>query len=200
METLRKEGESVLRVFLLLGLILWGGLTRTSAQGIGLKTNLAYWATTTPNAGAEFGLGRRTTLDVSLGYNPWTLNRSENRKAKHVLVMPEFRYWLCESFRGHFFGLHTGYTYYNISGIGVPFHSGTHGNRYQGWATGLGLSYGYSWVLGRRWNLEATVGLGYVYTDYEYYDCITCGDYYGRRSRHLFTPTKLGITLIYRIK
>lgn len=197
---LRTRERFGLRIFLSLGLILWGSVSALRAQGFSVKTNMLYWATTTPNIGIEFGLGRRTTLDVAAGYNPWTLDRAENRKAKHVLVMPEFRYWLCESFRGHFFGLHTGYTYYNIGGVNVPFHSGTRDNRYQGWATGVGLSYGYAWVLGRRWNLEATVGFGYVYTDYKYYDCITCGDYYGRRSRHLFTPTKLGITLIYRIK
>lgn len=187
-------------LLLLVGIILWGGIAKVAAQQVAVKTNLLYWATSTPNLGAEFGLGNRTTLDVSFGYNPWTLNRAENRKLRHVLVMPEFRYWLCESFRGHFFGLHTGYTYYNISGVGIPFHSGTRGNRYQGWATGVGISYGYSWVLGRRWNLEATVGLGYVYTDYKKYDCVTCGDYLGRQSRHFFMPTKAGITLIYRIK
>lgn len=195
------KGKQLLhRLLLFVGVIWWGGTTGVAAQQVAVKTNLLYWATSTPNVGAEFGLGDRTTLDVSFGYNPWTLNRAENRKVRHVLVMPEFRYWLCESFRGHFFGLHTGYTYYNISGVGIPFHSGTRGSRYQGWATGLGLSYGYSWVLGRRWNLEATVGLGYVYTDYRKYDCVTCGDYLGRQSKHLFTPTKAGITLIYRIK
>lgn len=195
-----REKQLLPRLLLFVGIIWWGGTTGVAAQQIAAKTNLLYWATSTPNVGAEFGLGDRTTLDVSFGYNPWTLNRAENRKVRHVLVMPEFRYWLCESFRGHFFGLHTGYTYYNISGVDIPFHSGTRGSRYQGWATGLGLSYGYSWVLGRRWNLEATIGLGYVYTDYRKYDCVTCGDYLGRQSKHLFTPTKAGITLIYRIK
>lgn len=61
------------------------------------------------------------------------------------MVMPEFRYWLCERYNGHFFGLHSGYAFYNISGVRIPFQSkSTKDHRYQGWATGLGLSYGYS--------------------------------------------------------
>ena len=127
-----------------------------NAQDIAAKTNLLYWSTTTPNLSLEFGLGQRTTLDLTGAYNPWTLDKDKNKKIKHWLVMPEFRYWLCERYNGHFFGLHSGYAYYNISGVRIPFRSkSTKDHRYQGWATGVGLSYGYSWILGKRWNLEA---------------------------------------------
>ena len=68
----------------------------------------------------EFGLGEQTTLELTGGYNPWTLDKEQNKKLKHWLVMPEFRYWLCERFNGHFFGIHTGYTFYNISGVRIP--------------------------------------------------------------------------------
>ena len=34
-----------------------------------------------------------------------------------------FRYWLCERYNGHFFGLHSGYAFYNISGVRIPFQS-----------------------------------------------------------------------------
>ena len=73
-------------------------------------------------------------------------------------------------------------------------------HRYQGWATGLGLSYGYNWILGKRWNLEATLGFGYVYTNYDKYDCATCGKFRGSQDKHYFGPTKAGISIIYMIK
>ena len=79
-----------------------------NAQDIAAKTNLLYWSSTTPNLSFEFGLGKRTTLDLTGAYNPWTLNKDSNKKIKHWLVMPEFRYWLCERYNGHFFGLHSG--------------------------------------------------------------------------------------------
>ena len=136
-------------LLLLLGTMLGAG--SAVAQKVAVKTNIPYWATTTPNLGFEFGLGARTTLDISGGYNFWTLNREANRKIKHFVVMPEVRWWLCERFNGHFFGLHAGYTEYNISNVRIPFRpASSKDHRYQGWGAGVGISYGYSWIIGRR--------------------------------------------------
>ena len=180
--------------------VLWLG-SQVNAQVIAGKTNFLYWGTTTPNLGLEVGLGKKTTLELVGGYNPWTLDKDENKKIKHWLVMPEFRYWLCERFNGHFFGLHTGYTFYNVSGVRIPFQEEwTKDHRYQGWATGVGLSYGYSWVLGKRWNIEASIGVGYVYTNYDRYECATCGRFKGSEDKHYFGPTKASISLIYIFK
>ena len=105
------------RLILGIFLVVWWCGNLVCAQDIAVKTNLLYWATSTPNIGFEFGLGKRTTLDLVGGYNPWTLNKDDNKKIKHWMVMPEFRYWLCERFNGHFFGIHTGFAEYNISGF-----------------------------------------------------------------------------------
>ena len=64
----------------------------------------------------------------------------------------------------------------------------------------LGISYGYSWILGKRWNIEATIGFGYAYSNYDKYDCATCGRFKGSQDKHYFGPTKAGISLIYIIK
>ncbi len=172
------------------------------AQDIAVKTNLLYWATTTPNLGAEFGLGDRTSIEITGGYNPWTLDKDSNTKIKHWKVQPEFRYWLCERFNGHFFGVHAGYTFYNIAGVRIlPYgDASTKDHRFQGWGVGGGLSYGYSWIIGKNWNLEATLGLGYIYSCYDKYECRTCGRFRGTEDNHYIGPTKLGISLIYIIK
>ena len=173
-----------------------------AAQRFGVKTNALHWATAgTLNAGLEAGLGKRTSLELTGDYNPWTLDRDENRKLKFWSVMPEFRYWLCERFNGHFFGLHSGYGEYNISGVRIPFQNkSTQEHRYEGWATGIGISYGYTWILGKRWNLEANIGAGYIYTKYDKYECKTCGRFKDNQKKHYFGPTKAGISLIYIIK
>lgn len=179
---------------------LWGA-GQSFAQDIAVKTNLPYWLTTTPNIGLEFGLGKRTTISLTGGYNPWTLDKDANRKVKHWMVMPEFRYWLCENFNGHFFGLHSGYTFYNISAVRIPFQDkSTAQHRFQGWATGVGISYGYSWIIGKRWNIEATLGFGYIYSEYDKYECVTCGRFKGSNDKHYFGPTNVGVSLIYVIK
>ena len=177
--------------------ICWAG-GRAWAQDIGVKTNILYWTTSTPNLGFEFGLGKRTTLDLAGGYNPWTLDREANRKIRHWMVMPEFRYWLCERFNGHFFGLHAHYAEYNAGGIN--FNADFHRNRYQGHLYGAGLSYGYQWLIGKRWNLEATVGLGYARLWDRKYPIAECGEVIRTRSRNYFGPTKIGLALIFIIK
>lgn len=171
-----------------------------SAQYLTLKTNLLYGATTTPNLGLEIGLGQKTTLDVSGGYNPFTF--SNNTKFKHWLVQPEFRYWLCERFNGSFFGLHLHGGEYNIGGLNLPFGMWPEleNFRYQGYFYGAGISYGYQWVLGNRWSLEATAGLGYARFHYDKYECPRCGDFIKTGDKDYFGPTKLGVTLIFVIR
>lgn len=177
------------------------------AQKAGIKTNLLYDATTTMNLGVEFGLARKWTLDVSGNYNPWDF---DGRKMKHWLVQPGVRYWLCEKFNGHFFGLHTHGGQYNFGGMlpwgfsdGKMFgikNQNIIENRYQGWLVGAGISYGYQWILGNRWSLEATLGLGYAYLNYKQYPCGKCGKKIKDDHKNYFGPTKIGISLIYIIK
>ena len=184
-------------------------LESVSAQKIGVKSNVLYDAMTTMNVGVEFGIAPQWTLDISGGLNPWTF--SENRKMKHWVVQPEFRWWSCRRFSGHFVGAHLLGGQFNFGGM-LPwgFHSGKMfgsigGNaildhRYEGWGAGFGASYGYHWILGRRWGLEATLGVGYLFLKYDKYRCEKCGELEARTTGHYFGPTKVGLTLIFLIK
>lgn len=178
------------------------------AQKAAVKTNLLYDATSTLNLGFELGLSPKWTLDISGNLNPWTFD--DNRKMKHWLVQPEFRYWFCEKFNGHFLGLHAHGAQYNWGGM-LPwgFSNGKmfgmenrqmSNNRYEGWLVGAGISYGYQWILGNHWNLEASVGVGYAYLSYGKYRCQKCGDKIADEHRNYFGPTKAAISLIYIIK
>lgn len=167
-----------------------------SAQHVGVKTNLLYDASTTANLGLEIGLAPRWTLDISANYNPWTF--SENKKFKHLLLQPEARYWFCERFNGHFVGLHL---------LGGPFNAGgiPLGNlkdyRFQGWLAGAGIAYGYQWMLSKHWNLEASLGVGYVQARYDKYECARCGKKLQTgRKEGFVTPTRFAVSIIYLIK
>lgn len=174
--------------------------TPFSAASTGVKTNLLYDLTSTINLGVEFRTAAKYSLDISANYNPWTF--SNNKKLKHFLIQPELRYWTCEAFNGHFFGLHALYARYNIGGVRLPFFPADtfRGIRYQGNLYGAGISYGYQWYLSPRWNLEATLGLGYVRLDYSAYECHTCGRELYQSNKNYLGPTKAGISLIYIIK
>lgn len=170
-------------------------------QKIGLKTNALYWATTTPNIGAEMAVGRKWTVDVSGGYNPWEFG--DNKKIKHWAAQSELRYWLCDTFEGHFFGVHAQGGEFNISGVKLPnFIFGSHSEdyRYQGYFVGAGISYGYQWILSPRWNMEANIGFGYNYIKYDKYEPCDCGDHLGNESTNYFGPTRIGLSFIYLIK
>lgn len=160
-----------------------------------IKTNALYWATTTANLGFEVGLSKKLTLDVSGNYNPWEF--SNNKQIKHWLVQPELRYWLCERFYGHFFGLHAHYAEANVSNLNI-FGLGDY--RYQGNIYGAGISYGYQWILNKRWSMEATVGVGYARLNFDKYNCGTCGSKIGKEHKNYFGPTKIALSIIYVIK
>ena len=67
------------------------------SQNVALKTNALYWATTTPNLGIEASVGKKSTLQLFYGLNPWKQSGGDQSSLRHWLVMPEYRYWFCES-------------------------------------------------------------------------------------------------------
>ena len=173
-----------------------------SAQEIGIKTNLVSDALLNANIGAEMRLSPKWSIDITGDFNFWDL--SHDRKWKHWTVMPEARYWLCDALGGHFFGAHLLGGEFNVGNLDLPFSFlGTdfrqlRDNRFQGWQAGVGIAYGYSWLLSKHWNLEAEIGIGYVYARYDRFECADCGrKVESDRSHHYFGPTKAAINLVY---
>lgn len=168
-----------------------------SAQDIGLKTNLLYWATTTPNIGLEMQAGRRHTAQLFYGLNPWTFDNG--KKLRHWVLQPEYRYWFCQTFDGWFVGAHVMGGQFNAGGIHMPLGllGDFRDNRYEGWFAGGGLTAGYQWPLSRHWNLETSVGVGYDYIHYYRYECRDCGNKNGAADRNYVGPTKAALELIY---
>ena len=166
------------QVLLIIALVLLsaGAFAQQRDKGVyqpvfAVKTNALYWATTTPNLGFEVALSPKITLDISGNYNPWTF--SDNEKLKHWLVQPELRYWLCDRFSGHFLGIHAHYAEFNVGGIKML---GLDKYRYQGNLYGGGISYGYHWILSKRWSIEGVIGVGYAHIEYDKYKCRKCYD------------------------
>jgi len=190
---------------LLLGLVFTiASITSAYSQKIAVKTNLLYDATTTMNLGVELGLNKKWTLDVSGNYNPWTF--SNNKKWKHWMAQPEAKYWLCEKFNGHYFGVHLHGGEFNVGGLNTDFKILSYNfadlkhYRYEGWFVGGGISYGYSWILSNRWNFEAGIGVGYAGFKYDKYECPECGSWLDDGFFNYFGVTKLALSIIYIIK
>lgn len=186
---------TLITVFLLLFASFSG-----KGQEYTLKTNLITWATTTPNLGFEMKTADQYTVQLFGSYNPFTLKA--NNKLKHWLVQPEVRWWTKEAFNGHFIGMHLIGGQFNAGGINMPFgllpDLDTH--RYEGWGIGGGISYGYQWKLSDRWNLEASLGLGYARLSYDKFPCEKCSKKIGEEKKNYFGPTKVALSIIYIIK
>lgn len=169
-------------------------------QKVAIKNNLLYDAILTPNLGIEVGLSRKSTLDFHVGYNPFTF--SDGKKFKHLLVQPEYRRWFCERFNGTFWGIHLHGGEFSIANLKWPtgrFPELKDG-RYEGYFIGGGLSIGHQWVLGNRWNIEATIGAGYAFIDYEQYRCAKCSPKPKDGTYHYFGITKAAVSIIFMIK
>ncbi|WP_099464468.1 MULTISPECIES: DUF3575 domain-containing protein [Parabacteroides] len=184
--------KKVLFLFLLLV-----GMSSAYGQKFAVKSNLLYDATATINLGAEIGLGKKWSLDISGNYNGWMMG--DQARWKHWMVQPEARYWLCEKFNGHFFGLHAHYADYNVGGFSL-FGDRLKNRRYQGYLYGAGLTYGYQWVLSNRWSIEAALGLGWAHMKDNEYPCATCGNKLPAETRDYFGVTKAAVSIIYFIK
>lgn len=173
------------------------GAANLYGQKVAVKSNLLYDLTTTLNLGVEVGLAPKWTLDLSGNYNPWKFGHEG--RLKHWLVQPEIRYWLCQKFDGHFFGLHAHYADYNVGGLKI-LGDNLKNHRYQGYLYGAGIGYGYQWILNNRWSMGAEIGIGWAHLKDDKYPCATCGSVLKKDSRDYFGVTKAAVSIIYFIK
>ena len=172
------------------------------AQNVAVKTNVLGDAFLNPNAAVEVGLAPKWTLDVSGSLNLWTVG--DGHKWRHWLVRPEARYWVCQRFAGHFFGLHAIGGQYNFGKLNIPFKflgsdfRELKHKRYEGWGIGAGLAYGYAWPISKHWNVEAEVGFGWIWTRFDSYPCANCGSKIDDGKTHNYVgPTKLAVNVVY---
>lgn len=159
-----------------------------SAQFYGIKVNTLGLATGTINAGAEISVAKQWSVDISGYFNPI---KTGNFRSQFWYVQPGVRYWLYEHFVGHFFAAHIAYGGYNI---------GNDRWHYKGWLTGLGFSYGYTWILSKQWNftLEGGLGLYYMRDKKRFYDL---DDWTPERIVHYkrlgLAPSKMEVSFTY---
>lgn len=168
-----------------------------------VKTNLLYAAgTLTPNLAFEVGVGRRSTIELSGSWNQWHRkgNAESNKKFNHYIVRPEYRYWFCERFTGHFIGGSLFGGQFNISQYEIPLFGFRKEHRNRGYMYGAGVTYGYHLPLARRWSVEFHIGVGVAQLEYEQYDCMVCVREYERKSKTYVGPTRAGINLVFMIK
>lgn len=158
-----------------------------------LKTNALFLGVAVLNAGAEFRLSRKLSLDIPVFYSPYTV--SSNYKVRVLGTQPEIRYWPGGTFKkGHFVGVHAHALKYNVS----------FGNRrYQDTKTplwGAGISYGYFIPLSKdRFSMELNIGIGYANMQYDIFEKENEPQLLRTEKMHYFGPTRAGVSFSYKL-
>lgn len=158
------------------------------AQRVALKTNLSDWITISPNLGAEFTLSSRLSLDIAIAVAPFNIKK--DLYFKQIRLQPELKYWLQSPLSRHYIGVTA---FYGTFDIGYK-EKGYYGDSYA-----AGLTYGYNWILSRRWNFELSAGVGGIHYRLGHY---TPGTKHPEpnESKWIIAPVKLGVSFIYVIK
>ena len=167
-----------------------------------LKTNMLYDAALIPNLGIEVYMGKRWTIALDWFY---TWFSSNNRH----------RYWQAY---GGYLGVrkYLGGERLNVKGERSLFPTGHHigaymlgltydvewgGKGYQAskFGFGGGLEYGYSKMIGRRWCIDFSIGVGFQDGEYKEYEPANDGTghyiWLSTRKRHWWGPTKAEVSL-----
>ncbi len=162
------------------------------AQRVAVKTNALQWICNAPNLGVEARLNRRLALDVSVLGSPMKMWVGGNR-VNSVRFEPRLRYYFNRPMARNFLSLDLGVGMYDA----VISHDYIQPMRFHGVYAQAGLSYGYSLVLSRNWNMEFTAGLGVAWLrGFKYPDSTTRPDDPNYTTWRV-VPSNLGVTLCY---
>ena len=172
----------------------------TWAQKVTVSNNLLYDTWLTPNLRVGLRLSPHWSMGLTAGYRPWPTDDNTSRKWKHLLLSPDLRYWTDSVGVHHFFGVNLIYSHYNVADVKFPFGlwKAVRDERRQGDLGAIGLFYGYSWPLGRYWNLETHIGAAVGYTKFDRYQCGHCGTKIGTEKK-VFVMPQAGVSIVYNI-
>lgn len=185
-----------------------------SEKTIYIKANAALLPVLVVNAGAEFQLAKKYTLQTDFLISPW--KSFAGHEASIGMLTVEGRYYFKEAFKGWYLGANiTGgafkiqkWSYWSdeiqINGNGevTPYIKSTLYE--EGYALMIGATAGYQFPIAKNWNMDIFLGFGNIQSYYKGYDRITGNRYdeaapgYNKSGEWL--PYRGGIMISYKIK
>lgn len=136
---------------------------RSEVRRFAIKTNLLYLAALMINVEGEYYFSPKFSLNLEWQY-AWWKNSQQHRYYRIATASPEFRYWFHRKSmdQGHFGGV------YVAAGIYEFMRNAQHGIQGE-FFVAAGLSYGYMMPVSRALNLEFSLGVGYMMTEFRQY-------------------------------
>lgn len=162
----------------------------TSNRYMALKTNLVYDIFAVLNLAYEVEVAKKWSVEIPVDWSLW--DWTQQKGVRTVTLQPGAKYWFDRAGEGSALGLNADISWFNVR---------WHDYRYQESRPALGASIFYSYLLnlGRGWKAEFLLGVGYVNLKYNKYYNIDNGALIQTKSRNYFGPTRIGISLAYKL-
>ncbi len=170
-----------------------------------LKTNMLYDALALPSVGAEFYVGKNWSVGINWTYGWWSKN-SSHRYWRAYGGDINVRRWFGRKaedkpLTGHHLGIYAGVVTYDFEFGGKGYMGGLpHRTLWDRCNYMGGIEYGYSLPIGRRLNIDFTVGIGYLGGKYLEYRPEGKRYVWEKTVRqNWFGPTKAEVSLVWLI-
>lgn len=168
-----------------------------------LQTNMLYDLAMLPSIAFEYYFGDNVSAAVHWTYGWWSTDR-RHRYWRAYGGDIAVRYWFGrraqeKPLTGHHAGAYYQALIYDFEFGGKGNMAGRPGvNLWERANHALGVEYGYSLPVGRRLNIDFTLGVGYMWGPYyEYKPINDCYVWQATRQRHWWGPTKLEVSLVW---
>lgn len=168
-----------------------------------LKSNMLSDVLAVPEIGAEFYLGKNMSIVGNWMYGWWDKN-SAHRYWRLYGGDIALRWWFGKAahekpLTGHHVGIYAGVLTYDFEFGGKGYMGGLPGKSlWDRCMRQVGIEYGYSLPIARRWNIDFTLGVGYLGGKYEeYVPMDKCYVWQATKQKTWIGPTKLEISLTW---
>lgn len=161
-----------------------------SAQKFSIATNLLDYANLgTLNLDFSYALSQHWSVVASAKYNPFIFKNGLMQNRQRCFAVGG-RWWSWHTFSGFWLSSKMQYQEFNVGGIRSP-------QTREGDSYGVSLSGGYSYMIGRHFNIEAGLGLWGGWQKYVVYDCPRCGATREKGDKFFVLPNDIIISIAY---
>lgn len=162
------------------------------AQRIAVTSNAFEDVILTPNVGIDIVMSDRQSLSFDTSFAPYRISRSFHNKS--MTFRAGYKYWFSQAFYAHYIG---------VDAVAASSEIALGRLSSKDEYVGIGVGYGYSFIIGKKVNLVPHVGIGVAYgKNYEGYDHMNGSQAVQAVATPGFRPilTRLGVTIQYILK